>query len=217
MADPSIVGDIYENIFNGVLNSQAIQWVIHWRVQSVSGATDVIQVSDGINTAVTGAGALFDQLLTPCPTNLAGTNVTTQRIYELIPLRPRSVRRSITYTSAGSTSTAATSNLAQVITRRTDSAGRTQVSNLHLPIGTTTTCLAAGQLATAQLTLLNSVKNGLFTFISILTGTVIVAPVIYHRARPGPPPVAAGYDLVTSAVAQSTVRTMRRRTYGIGI
>lgn len=105
-----------------------------------------------------------------------------------------------------------TANVAAAITLRTELAGRRYVANKHIgPAPTSATYLDGGVFKVAYTDKLVSLKNALLIgFNNILSG-YWWKPCITHRAP------LTGYSLVTSGVAQSSVRVQRRRTVGLGI
>lgn len=103
-----------------------------------------------------------------------------------------------------------TPNLAGVITRRTDKAGRNQVGSLHIPVG-------QGD---------NSVDNGLITgtTLSAMNALALVLKNSYtvsgYTFRPVLTPFNNGdgsAKWIDSAFTQDTARVMRRRTLRLGI
>lgn len=209
---PVNVGDIFQFRMLGQVNNQSTISVFNYRVSSVVGAPLPGPIADAINALqILPAGAAGAAL--PClPSNWSGGGVECQRIY---PKALRSVVRSDVWAPNGTNASVAnTSNVSQVITRRTDNSGRDQVSDLHLPAPTATAAIVNGFLSAAQQALLATYAPVLYTSISVLAGAATFDPVIYHKV------VAEGqpnYDIVTSFKVQQTVRTMRRRTVGLGI
>lgn len=97
-------------------------------------------------------------------------------------------------------------NVAQVVTKRSDVATRHGVGTLHVP-SVPFGQVDQGIISVPQLAKLNSLAATL----SALLVTARMTPILLNRAAPAQSPT------ITSAVAQRTVRTMRRRTVGLGI
>lgn len=209
---PVAIGDIFQWRMLGVLNNQSTISVFNYRVSAVTGSPLPGPIADALNAYQIAAGGAAAAALPLLPSNFTGGGVECQRVW---PLIERSVVRSDTWAPAGTNASVAnTSNVSQVLTRRTDSSGRDQVSDLHLPAPTATAAIVNGYLSAAQQALLTTYGPILYTSIAVLAGAVVFDPVIWHRV------VAVGqpnYDLITSFKVQQTVRTMRRRTVNIGI
>jgi hypothetical protein len=206
------IGDIFQFRMLGQVNNQSTISVFNYRVSAIVGATDPNTTADAINALqILPAGVAGAAL--PClPSNWSGGGVECQRVY---PRVWRTVIRSDVWAPNGTNASIAnTSNVAQVITRRTNSSGRSQVSDLHLPCPTATAAIVNGNLSAAQQALLATYAPALYTSISILAGAVVLDPVIWHRAPANPPDY---WDVIFGFKVQPTVRTMRRRTVGLGI
>lgn len=209
---PVTVGDIFQFRFLGQVNNQTTISVFNYVVSLITGSTLANDCADAINTRMTGAGGVAADALPVLPSNWSGAGVECQRVY---PRVWRTVIRSQVWAPDGTNASVAnTSNVSQCITRRTNGAGRSQVSDLHLPCPTATAAIINGYLSAAQQALLATYSVDLYQSFSVLTGAVVLIPVIWHKA----PPVAADYyDAVTGVKVQTTVRTMRRRGVGLGI
>lgn len=104
--------------------------------------------------------------------------------------------------------TAKTANISQVVTRRTERAGRNQISNLHLP-GVPTEEVNAGLISDGHLTTLQA-----FGTRSVLPmdlgGFITMYPCPFRRSAPAEAPT------LTTSYPQAQARDMRRRTVGWG-
>ena len=103
-----------------------------------------------------------------------------------------------------------TPNLAAVLTRRAVVATRRGVSSLHIPLAISTDTMANGSLTVAAQTDLGDHGNAILSIGSLGDG-ITMSSVIYHKA--GNPLT----NDIESFFAETTVRTMRRRTVGRGI
>jgi len=211
VVNPTTAGDIFEFRFKGVLNSQATLAVFHFRVSSLTGTPLPNSVADAINTKCIAATGVAAEALPLLPSNWTANGVECQRVFAKID---RSVIRSAPWNPPGTGGVALSSNVAQVITRRTDNAGRSQVSDLHLPLSTAAATITNGFLTAAQQLLMETYKPTLYTSFTVLAGAVTLTPVIWHRSQANP---VLSYDVITSCAVQPTVRTMRSRNVGIGV
>jgi len=99
-------------------------------------------------------------------------------------------------------------NVAQTCTRRAFNTGRSTISNLKLP-GVPIAGVADGYLTNAQVTRLGDFASASKQEMLLSTGGKLV-PITYHRSAP-----SLGEKLVF-AHPHNTVRTMHRRTVGVG-
>lgn len=103
---------------------------------------------------------------------------------------------------------AKTGNISQVVTRRTERAGRDQVSNLHLP-GVPNEEVNAGLISDGHLEVLQAF-GGRSTLPMDLGGFVTLYPCPFRRSAPSDGPT------LTTSYPQAQARDMRRRTVGWG-
>lgn len=123
---------------------------------------------------------------------------------------PVTVNRGTVGTHASGTEA---SNQAAVITLRTDKAGRNQVSNKHIgPIPQGATVQNNGLVQAAYDALLTTLKTGLLSTLTDVNYGASWRPVINHHTKP-----IISSDPLTSGLNGTTLRTMRRRTVGLGI
>jgi len=106
-----------------------------------------------------------------------------------------------------------TTNLAGVITLRTDFAGRDQVSNKHIgPLPATGNVMTLGSLTGAYKTLLTTLATSLMSQLVPVGIAAVCKPVIWHNDEAVPP----NTDWIETAIIGETVRTMRRRSVRLG-
>lgn len=208
---PVSVSDIFQFRMKGTLNNQATISQFNYRVMALAGVHAPNELADAINARMIIAGGVAFEALPCLPSNWTGANTECQRVYDK---RDRSVIRTDVWAPSGTGNVANTSNLAQAITRRTDNAGRKQVSDLHLPVSTATATIINGVLSAAQVALMNTYRIALSVQFVLLGGDITIAPVIWHSKDANP---ASNWDVITSTFVQPTVRTMRRRGVGLGI
>lgn len=99
-------------------------------------------------------------------------------------------------------------NMAQTVTRRSLNTGRSTISNLKLP-GVPRAEVVGGFLTPAQVVRLDAFAQASKQEIPLSTGGKLI-PTTFHRSAP-----SLG-EILTLAHAHNTVRTMHRRTVGLG-
>lgn len=158
-------------------------------------------------TKATGLGtSLTDQIMNNLPSNYAMDFLRAQVV---APTRSVLVDQPQTTVTGGWGTATETTNLQGAITFRTDFGGRNQVSTIK--VGPLPTDAAAdGLLEASYKAELADTALRLTEVIPIVAGGFELYPVIWHR--PG-----ATYNYIRTAVTQDQVRTMRRRTVGLGI
>lgn len=205
------LGEIWELRLHGSLAGQSIITVQHLRVSAITPPVTNTALNIALQAYTKAAGGFGFTALPALPDSWSGLSVQSQRVF---PLTERSANSSSTWNVVGAAPGADTANVAQVVTRRTERAGRSEVSTGHLPCPTTADAIIAGELTVAQKALLTQWLGAQYTTVTLLAGSVSLEPVIWHR---GIPPEGRFYSIITSAVIQPTVRVMRRRTVGLGI
>ena len=205
-------GDLIQLTFVSRWQAQVIMLTTHYKCRTPPSSSQSTGVTlNGIIDYVDPAGAnsLGDVYLKCLPENVTMREIWAQKIY---PARGVKRSKATSYTGLWPTADATTGNIDAVITLRTDKAGRSQVGNKHIgPLGSDayTNGLVSASLQLAMETLGEGLVNALNT-----PSNGQYDPCIYHRNGDG---AAAKSDLVSSYVIQTTVRTIRRRTVGLGI
>lgn len=206
------VGDIYEMRMIGRFENQATITLQHLRVMTVDPAVDTITLQGAIGANAIAVGGTARDLLNVLPSDWTADRIETQRV---APKTQRTVTVTTLWAGPGQRGASNTANLAQVVTRRTSFSGRSQVSDVHLPVSTAVADIVDGVLSAGQKAALEAWAPHLYGNLVLLGGTCTLAPVIYHRKVD--PLVQSNWDEITSYIVQSTVRTMRRRNIGVGI
>lgn len=102
-------------------------------------------------------------------------------------------------------------NQAAVITLGTVLAGRSNVSNKHIgPIPQSVNVQSSGLVAAAYQGILSTLAANMLLDITDVPSGITFSPVIPHRLPAG------AYTLLSNYSVGTTVRTMRRRTVGVG-
>jgi len=204
------IGDIIEFSILWEYFSDKYMNVLHFRKTTAQTVpTDVPTELDQINTKFLagGAGSLFTSVRAVVAQNVTMGFVRSQQIW---PLRSVAEQANVGVPGAVGNDTA-TGNIAATITKRTQNAGRKMVGSFHtpgLPDGTYINGVIQRPSAfyTALLDLGDALEANIVT-----TQGGVYEPVLFHRNDQ--PPTATR---LFSTIVQDTVRTMRRRTVGVG-
>lgn len=203
MAYPIAIGGVVELSFVGDFNGQRLLNIMHYRYAGGSTITD-------------GAAALVSFLsfanttYTTAYTNCVGSDyaMLAYRGQWIFPSRYRPIVLNLSGVS-GSGGVSNTANIGSSVTRFADSATRSGLGTWHIP------CLPANRFANGAL--LSTQITPLTTLAALMDNQLTTGlsnnfdPIIYHRANP-----SASFP-ITGAYPQTTVRTSRRRTVGVGI
>lgn len=210
---PLAVDDIFLVTFKGECANQTILNTFYYRIDELGTAplpTDY-QAQTILADALTAGGA--DILQTPfincMPQNYTLSEVWVQKVF------PARYRKYVEAEAAEGTiaADALATNLAAVVSRFGIQANRHNIGSLHVgPIPTGSTWQVDGQITSTYKALLITLGSAMLEVVDLLGSNKIKwVPVLF--AATGTP---VHNDIVTT-VAQDTVRTMRRRTVGLGI
>jgi hypothetical protein len=192
----------------GLLNSQRFMNTFGYVVSSVGSSIQQSDAFDAIRAKLCVAGGFMDKYKACLPSNVNALELWFQVIY---PTRYiKYIRGDLSTGSLGS-GAAWTSNLTQVITRRTDRAGRKFHSSLYLPVDSSNDATEDGLLTGGQKTILNQFAALVDDDVVTTSPAIELTPSILHK------PLTVLPDPITDAFAQPEVRVMRRRTVGRGI
>lgn len=208
MADPVPgIGDIYQVTFRSTLFNQMILNTFLYRLESTAGLTSVFSIYNDLDNYVEGAGSLKPTFLAVTPTNMTLNQIWIQRIYN------GRVRKSVYGVGLpGSAGAAAnTANQAASIERRGDLANKHNVGRLQVVIPSGSTWQDSGEVTSAGLTALVDLADAMTSTLTGGPGTTIFTPVLARKTG-----LTYSFDYITVATPQLTVRTMRRRTVGVG-
>ena len=188
--------------------AQRLMNTFTWKLEANSTNLTVDAVANAMNVFFAGAGGLYAKLDILRDNNCVMDDIQIQMIY------PNRYAASGFPRGAAGTSPDSTPmdmiHTTGVVTFRSVEATRRGVSNKHLPLAAGTTYILAGVLTNACKTALSDVGNSVLGTAAIGSG-VTLSPVIYHR---GVTPVTSKIE---SFLVNPQVRTMRRRTVGVGI
>lgn len=200
------VGTIWECSYRGTLLGQRILTRFHYRTVTPSNAATAALESGEIalafgNQAIGFIGRSYSECM---PENYMMTQVVVQAIRNI-----RYARRVVNVANAGLRTAAFTANTSARITWGTAFAGRPFIGGTSLPIGPDD--YAAGFI-------LPGLKAAMETLIAqrLLNITPAGSPGVYEPVLIHPPPGGIPTTALTTGYVQDTVRTMRRRTVGLG-
>lgn len=201
------INDVIEITYEGILIDQRVLSVLHYFVDTPSTDGNYLSAMSHLLGNFQ-AGAVS-------PT-IAYLNATAQN-YELISLKGQVVyptRKAYVRSNVGLPGLIAADctapNLAGVITKRTSVGTRKGVGALHMP-GIPPSGYSGGLITGGQRTLYAAVQACLLNPFTDLLETTVIEPCLWSRNSPG---TVLG---LTQTTLQPEVRTMRRRTIGVGI
>lgn len=209
MAHP--IGSIVEVIIEWNILNQRCMSVLHYKVTADSSIVDPVGEAIDVANTVSSPGGIMDAILDCMSANTGSTKVSAQFIRGAGG--QRFAKATVTAINPGVRAASCTvSNIAAVITKRTIYSGRWAVGSLHIP-GLSPGTYDNGKITDASmLGDLNDVAAELLNPITGNVGAGVYSPVVLHKAG-----VHGGSTDLLSTEVQTTVRTMRRRTVGLGI
>jgi hypothetical protein len=205
------VGDVVAVTFEGRVQAQrTLTTFMIRRASPVDNNTTVIQDLDEItfHTQPDGGGAdwLETAFLAACSIDFVLDNIVAQQITPT-----RSVKRVRVSGGPGTNAGGCeVTNICGVLTKRTNFGGRKQVGSVHMP-GMPTLGATNGVLTAGQKLLYDNFATALKQAWIVPVSGTSYNNILYHRG------LVPNYDIVTDVFTQDTVRTMRRRTVGVGI
>lgn len=211
MSAPLAVGDVVEVTYEGTLSSQTILSVLHLRVTTApSGGTSAeVQLLDLANwLADKTVNAFLAKYLLAAANNFSMYQVRTQKIYPA-----RTIFATSLVNEPGAFAFPATTpNLAASIEKKSLTVGRKGIGRLQFgPVPNTQ--MSGGYLDPGYMA--NELTDLADTMIGAITaGTTYVGT--YRVCLPAAAGGGSAYDLF-DAYPKETVRTMHRRTVGLGI
>lgn len=210
----AVVGDIFEIRWVSACFLQTINLVHHYRIRTVAADvpwTDVVEaLRKNLTVQLAGAGNVETPYRACLPEQVFFSHVDMQLVWPI-----RLAKQSFTMTGSGThENSTETANQAAVITFRSEDTGRDKVANYHIgPIPQAIAAQDEGYVAASYKENLTDLADGMFQTVTDAPNSLIMDPIIYHRDETL---MDLSYDVFFSYVVQETVRTMRRRTVGIG-
>ena len=206
---PHQVSDLIEVSFRGHCEQQTILNIFHYRVVSSSSVSS--DVADNFTLAAylagqTAEGQVLKEYLDLLPTNYTLDKVRVQKILTTRSQYAEATSGVLGFWPALSNNT----NLAAVLTKQGSTGTRRAIGSIHIgPISET--AQDRGRVNAAYKTDLESFGTVWRTPFTVPANNINYRLVIYN------PNVIPYYQDVSALVIQDTVRTMRRRTVGLGI
>lgn len=206
MAVTAVVGQKYLVTFKGTLDAQQIRTTWWYQLSAVTGTPTTSQVESSMNTILQAAGSLCDLYAAVAPGNYILDTVAVQCV-EPTRVRGQEFLSGINGTSDDNNAP----GTAVVITLMGDLSGRSHQCTKHIPSSTGGADIIQGFTSAAYFALLQNLANGAVLPITGIAPGYTASPII--RNGPGNAQVTP----ITTGMARSTVRTMRRRVVGRGI
>jgi len=200
------LGDKILVTFVGELLGQRIMNTFWYQVSAITGTPNTATFGSALITQIKTAGGLMDSYLDCIAQNQSLDQIWAQFI------EPTRVVKSINLPAEAGTwpVDADTANISGVVTRRGDLAGRKNIGSVHVPVSTDPTAIIAGSLSAALKAKFDAFATDVGS-VQTLAGIGSCNPIIRNG------PLTTDVTVITSTVAQTTVRTMRRRTLSVGI
>jgi len=198
-------GDVLQVTLVGDSAGQQILNTFHYGMATVTGTPTQAAVATEVTAKLQAAGELVDKFLGCMPPEYNLDYMWVQFVLD--------TRYQKSVFSIGSPGTspqhASTANLAAVITRRGPVANKRNLGSLHLLYPNKDTGVANGDVSAAQLTAMDLLASKVILTYALATlGSI--APILIHGTS------KLNAIPITSAFSQITLRTMRRRTVGVG-
>jgi len=200
-------GDVLEVSFKGTYQGQRFLTILHYAVDTGFVATDGPTMINDFNAAFNLAGAGNGmQRYADCLN--ANANIE-QVVYQFIALVRRARVVKVPAVGLGQViGTDSPPNIAAALTKQSDTAGRHGYGTVHMP-ALVNESFAGGTLTIGGLAVYGGFLSELFRIYTLGGGRSLL-PVIFRRADP------ANSVVVLRSIAQDPVRTMHRRTVGVG-
>jgi len=198
-------GDILLVTLVGVLEEQQILNTFHYGVSGISGAPSQVAFGTEVFAKLNAAGELFEKFFDCCP---PAYHCTYAWVQFLAPVRYQKQIFEVDVVGQFAKN-ANTANAASVITRRGALANKHNVGSLHIPYPNLDDAASNGVISDA-------LKNPLdllcakVKFEYTLATLGQIQPILWDGDG------TASAVPITSAITQTTIRTMRRRTVGRG-
>lgn len=200
-------GAFLEVSIKGRMDDQRILSFFHYRYDTIDVPIDGAGLIDTFNPLFNGAAA---PTVVKAYTDVTTTGVLLEEVvYQWIQPTRRARVSKIPAVAAGSViGDQLPCNLAVALTKKSETAGRHGHGTLHLP-GILTDFVVSSRLTLLGADSYGPLLDALFKTFDLVGGAKMV-PVIYNRTNPDTSVP------ITTAQVEQTVRTMHRRTVGVG-
>jgi len=205
-----VVGDIINVRVRGNLFSQNVITTFCYKLGVQGSSTDTNTQLSAFNAAFkTSINSPYAFMLAAISSSWGGLQIVSQQV---TPGMSVQVKTSISG-DVGGRGVANTANLAYVVSKNTELAGRSQLGSWHLP-GVDVTDIDDGFVEVAQIARLQAFADkAVLPFTVVALGAQWI-PQIFHRNNPPVAPSTA--SSIYQTTVRDTVRTMRRRTINVG-
>lgn len=198
-------GDLYQVTFSGKLYNQHILTTFGYKLIGVTGPVTYEVATDELKAKLVAVNGLEDKFLAVCPNDYTLEEIWIQRIYT-----PRLYRRSWTQFLAGQRpNPALMSNLAMSIERRGEAATRSAVGRVQVPVSAHVSDVSNGAISVGLASAAGAFGLEMIQPIATTTGTITWNAHILNASAGVSTPI-------TAYKVQTVVRTMHRRTVGLG-
>jgi len=200
------IGDKILVTFNGRMLGETVLNTFWYQVSALTGSPNTTTFGSALHTQINTAGGLRESFLACCPQNYTLVEMWIQFVDPV-----RVVKQVFNDNEDGTWAVDTdTTNLAGVITRRGDLAGRKHVGSLHVPISSDPTAIIAGELSAALKAKLDTLCTDVVSS-QALTGVGTANPILRNG------PLMTDVTVINNAFTHTEVRIMRRRTVRVGI
>jgi len=205
-----LVGDIINVRVRGNLFSQNVITTFCYKLGVQGSSTDTQTQLLAFNAAFkTSINSPYAFMLAAISSSWGGLQIISQQV---TPGKSVQVKTSIGG-DVGARGIANTANIAYVVSKNTDLAGRSQLGSWHLP-GVDITDIDDGFVEVAQVARLQAFADKAVLPFTVTALGAQWIPQIFHRNNPPVAPSTASSIFQTTV--RDTVRTMRRRTVNVG-
>jgi hypothetical protein len=200
-------GDILECTIKGTLDAQVVMSVFHYRLDMPVGTLDGVATINSFNTKWNAGGP--DGLVRPWAGAVSAQTRLDEITYQWVSAIRRARQSRTPVEALGLVvGTASPPNIACAISKTTDVATRRGLGTLHMP-GIVNESFLQGRFTPAGRALYDDLVLQIPHVVNLDFGQNMT-PLVFNRATP---------DLsvpITGALTRLTVRTMHRRTVGVG-
>lgn len=202
-------GDLFQVSIVGNVFGERVIMTRTWQVlDAPSVPTTINEYADEIHAEYTKSGGILDQYEAVLSASWVGEYIRYQCV---APIRYAMYDKVLTG-SEGLRGEVNATTLAAAVTLRTEKSGRDQIANMHIgPIADVD--LVGGVVKPELVNLLQTLGESLVTAMEEIGPDSVLIPVIWHTKVPGP---TISVDELSTALAQTSARTMRRRVVGRG-
>jgi len=206
MAYPITPNSVVEFTVQGRANNQTCLSIFHYLYTGTSTLGDGSLALDNLVSVLNASGNLVGKLIQCIASNC---NIDQLRAQWIFPIRYVYNTYAPYATFGAFSGTCNAPNAAAALEKRSDRAGRSNRGTLHI-WGVAQEAMSAGRLGGSYTVAMQALATPVQGSVTVSSG-ITYDPIIYNRRSPALSPVIRG------CVVHDTIRTMRRRTVGLGI